>query len=132
MLNTKRCRSSSSLSTPSFFIVQKRHIKMQLSILWYSVPRKQFVWKSVLQSFYLELPLQVEHLWILLCSLNLPSSFPVYKVQYLFPVVSSSLWFIWCFHWQLVFQDIPYQPNIIISKIGSQVSIITNDHPLLD
>ncbi|KAG1165804.1 hypothetical protein G6F36_013199 [Rhizopus arrhizus] len=43
-------------------------------------PPRQFVWNSVLQSFYPELLLQLEHLWILLRSLNPPPLFLIYKI----------------------------------------------------
>ena len=93
---------------------------------------KYSIWKSIFHNFCPEFNLQSESIWQLLRFLKLPDCFPRHLHQQLFIVVSTSLWYIWYFHWQFVIHNVPYQPNLIISKIISQVSVLTNEHPLIE
>ncbi|KAG0822606.1 hypothetical protein G6F19_011268 [Rhizopus arrhizus] len=95
-------------------------------------PLKLTIWNSVLRTWYPELNLPSEALCHFLLSLVPPPTLPLAQLQRFLTVVSTSLWYIWYFYWQFVLQGVPFHANTIISKISSQVSVLTNQHPLLE
>jgi hypothetical protein len=94
-------------------------------------PNKQTVWTAILQCFYATEALHLNDVYNMLINLEAPSNLRSAQYASFITVLSTTLWYIWFFYWQFIFHDQPFQTDIVIDKILSQISVLQNS-PTLD
>jgi hypothetical protein len=94
-------------------------------------PNKQTVWTAILQCFYATEALHLDEIYNMLVNLEVPINLQSSQYAWFITVLSTTLWYIWFFYWQFIFHDQPFQTDVVIDKIISQISLLQNS-PTLD
>jgi hypothetical protein len=93
-------------------------------------PRKKEIWNRMLNQQFPTYEIRAEDITSMLT--NLQSPFHDRSTLYTpFMVsVSTTLWYIWIYYWKSMIDNVPFQSEIIISKINSQITILLNKRQL--
>lgn len=89
------------------------------------------IWFAILSQYLIEFPLDETSIYSFLRFLELPSQIKKSQSDKCYTIFSTTLWFIWIYYWQYIIDNVPFQHDVILSKIQTQVNILI-DRPQFD
>jgi hypothetical protein len=95
-----------------------------------SCPNKKAIWTSVLTHLFPTFDFSVKDILAMLYRLQSPFAFGSYLHKPYTVAVASILWNIWFAYWQKIIHSVPFQPESIIKKPLSQISILLTSSTL--
>jgi hypothetical protein len=87
-------------------------------------PIKKSVWINILQSHFPTESFNMDDVLHMLLNLETPMTLRSSKYDSFAIVISTTLWYIWYYYWQFIINDLPFQNDMVISKIEAQISIL--------
>jgi hypothetical protein len=89
-----------------------------------SCSHKKAIWTSVLTHLFPTFDFSVEDTLAMLYRLQSPFTYGSYLHKPYTVAIASILWNIWFAYWQKIIHNVPFQPESIIKKTLSQISIL--------
>jgi hypothetical protein len=96
-----------------------------------SCPSKQDIWLDIITRYLSEYQLDLTMVYMILRFLQFPKQIRRSDRDRVYTIFSTTLWNLWIFYWKFIIDKVPFQIDIILSKINSQI-ITLLDCPALD